>query len=66
MTWGRPSSLGKISTSRMRGRGTPVGIALPIASFAAQRPACRSALSPQYAISRSLKNFRRKRWPNFA
>ena len=46
-TWGRPSPLGRISTSRMRGRTTPVGIALPIASFAAQRPAQRSGLPPQ-------------------
>ena len=46
-TCGRPSSLGRISTSRIRGRGMPVGIALPIASFAAQRPAQRSALPPQ-------------------
>src|SRR5438094_3156307 len=62
-TCGRPSSLGKISTSRMRGRGIPLGIALPMASLAAQRPAQRSGLLPQYAISRSLRNLRRKRSP---
>jgi len=63
-TRGRPSSLARISTSRIRGRGTPAGIALPIASFAAHRPAHRSGLSAQYAISRSLRNLRRKRGPN--
>src|ERR1700674_3554037 len=62
-TCGRPSSAGRISTSRMRGRGTPVGIALPIASLAAQRPAQRSALLPQYSISLSLRNLRRNRSP---
>ena len=32
-TCGRPSSLGKISTSRIRGRRTPLGIALPIGDY---------------------------------